>query len=52
MAAAPTVAAAAVATVFGEAGGVIVSLLVTSLVATAGPVVRASGTDSVKALRE
>jgi predicted permease len=33
-------------------GGVIVSLLVTSLVATAGPVVRASGTDSVKALRE
>jgi hypothetical protein len=33
-------------------GGVVLSLLVTSLVATAGPVLLASGTDSVKALRE
>ena len=33
-------------------GGVVVSLLVTSLVATAGPVLSASGTESVKALRE
>jgi ABC-type antimicrobial peptide transport system permease subunit len=33
-------------------GGVVLSLLVTSLVATAAPILRASGTDSVKALRE
>jgi hypothetical protein len=33
-------------------GGVVLSLLVTSLIAIAAPVLRASGTDSVKALRE
>jgi hypothetical protein len=33
-------------------GGVVLSLLVTSLLATASPILRASDTDSVKALRE
>jgi ABC-type antimicrobial peptide transport system permease subunit len=33
-------------------GGVVLGLLVTSLVATAAPVLRASGIDPVKALRE
>jgi hypothetical protein len=33
-------------------GGVVLSLLATSLVATASPILRASGTDAVKALRE
>jgi hypothetical protein len=33
-------------------GGVLVSLLVTSLLATAVPIFGASGTDSVNALRE
>ena len=33
-------------------GGVVLSLLATSLVATASPILRASDTDPVKALRE